>query len=297
MQNDEPPAQKRIAFSFDDGPMPDGPLFAGEERTQRLIAELDKANVEQAVFYMTTKNITGETEDGRVKAYAKAGHLIANHSHSHQWLHQIGAGPYIADIDRAEERLAGYDNRRSWFRFPYLDEGRDVETRDAVRAALNERGLMNGYVTVDTFDWHMVDLARAAVADGKCVDFNAAREIYVGMFVDAAEHYDAMAREAMRRAPAQVILLHENDFAALFAGDLARGLREAGWEIITADEAYEDDLAGLELETLFAGAGRVAAIAYEAGFRADRLDHPASEEAPIDAHFEEAHVFGACGGE
>ena len=40
---------------------------------------------------------------------------------------------------------------RSWFRFPYLDEGAgDKEKRDAVRAGLAERGLVNGYVTGPT---------------------------------------------------------------------------------------------------------------------------------------------------
>ena len=284
-------SEKRIAFTYDDGPKPDGAFFTGEERTAHLITALKDGGVEGAAFFIKTDNIKGETEKQRIRDYAAAGHVIANHSHSHQWLHKTDADAYVADIDKAEEILAQFDNRRPWFRFPYLDEGRDLEKRDALRAALAERNLMSGYVTVDTFDWHMDAIVGAAKRKGECVDKERAGEVYVDMLVAAAEHFQTMALDAMGRAPAQVILLHENDMAAMFADDLARGLRAAGWEIIAADEAFADPIAEDLPETLFAGMGRVAAFAYEAGFRAGRLDHPASDEAAIEARFAEAGVF------
>lgn len=286
-------ADKRIAFSYDDGPRADGPVFTGPERTKKLIKALKKGGVEQAVFYIETSNIKGETEAARVEAYARAGHVIANHTHSHQWLRRMGADAYIADIDKAESLLAGYDNRRPWFRFPYLDEGADIETRDTLRAALKERSLKNGYVTVDTYDWHMADLVKRAKAAGECVDLDAVGAIYVDMLVAAAEHYNAIALETLGRAPAQVMLMHENDLAALFADDLAAALRKAGWEIITADEAYQDDIAKTEPATLYLGEGRVAALANIAGVEPERLRHDANSETAINARFEADGAY-AC---
>ena len=286
--------EKRIALTFDDGPTKDGPLLSGEERTAMLIAALEKSGVDQAAFFITTKNLTKEPSRQRVHDYAAAGHVIANHSDQHVWAHKTEVADYVADIDLAEEKLAGFDNRRAWFRFPYLDEGREQQKRDDLRAALAERNLLSGYVTVDTFDWHMVNLARRAIKVGKCMDTQKAGEIYVDMFVSAAEHFHSLSLEALGRAPAQNILLHENDFAAMFVDDLVVGLEEAGWEMITADEAFADPLAGQLPDTLFSGQGRVAAFAKEAGIPYARIDHDASEEAPVNARFETAGVFYEC---
>ncbi len=288
---DDASGEKRIALTFDDGPKGAGAFYSGAERTARLITALRAGGVDQAAFFITTKNLEGEMPARRVRAYARAGHVIANHSDQHSWLNRVSAGEYIADIDLAEEKLEGFGNRRAWFRFPYLDEGRALEKRDAVRAALAERELMSGYVTVDTFDWHMDRLVAQAKRADECIDLDGVGEIYVDMLVAAAEHFHDMALGAMGRAPAQVMLLHENDLAAMFADDLVRGLRAAGWQIITADEAYEDELATHLPETLFSGMGRVAAFAYEAGYRADRLDHPAADEAAIEARFDAAGVL------
>lgn len=286
--------QKRIALTFDDGPTSDGPLLTGEERTAKLIDALTASGVKQAAFFITTRNLDNEISQQRVRDYAAAGHVIANHSDQHFWAHKTEVGDYIADIDIAEEKLRGFDNRRAWFRFPFLDEGRELEKRDALRAALAERNLTSGYVTIDTFDWHMVTLVRRAIKAGKCVDIDKAGEIYVDMFVEAAEHFHVMSLETLERAPAQNILLHENDLAALFVDDLVAGLRAVGWEIITADEAFADPLMAQLPQTTFSGMGRVAAFAYEAGYRGDRLDHPAADEASIEARFKKGAVFYQC---
>ena len=289
------PSVKRIAFTYDDGPMADGPLFTGEERTAMLIEALEKGGVEQAVFFMATKNLDREDAAPRIRAYAAAGHIIANHSNGHEWAHKMTAEDYLADIDLAEEKLKPFENRRPWFRFPYLDEGRgDIEKRDALRAGLAERGLMSGYVTIDTYDWHMVNLARQAIADGQCVNAQKAGEIYVDMFVDAAEYFHEIAVATLGRAPAQNILLHENDFAALFADDLAAGLRAAGWEIITADEAFADPIAS-QLPTTMDATDRVVALARDVGMTFEEMGvNAAANEKLINARFAEAGVFEPC---
>ena len=290
----EPAPGKRIAITFDDAPTGDGPKFTGDERTGALIDALENADSGPAAFFVTTKGFAEPGGRGRVLAYAEAGHLIANHSDRHLWLTNTPLPDYLADLDTAEAKLDGLPNRRAWFRFPFLDEEREDEAkRDAMRAGLAERGLMNGYVTVDTYDWHMVTAWRRALAEGRAVDEDALRDAYVAMVVDAAEHYDRMAMEVLGRRPAQVLLLHENDLAALFVDDAIEGLRAAGWTIIGPDEAYEDPMATRLPETRFAGMGRVAALGYDQGLRgAETFDHWSADEAGIDTKLEEFGAFG-----
>lgn len=151
-----PSSSKRIALTFDDVPRAKGAFFTPDERTLRLIAGLRRARVEQAAFFVTPGNLAkpdGVGAEQRIALYVADGHVIANHSYSHRHLTAVSAADYIADIDRAEVWLRGREGYRPWFRFPFLNEGRaDKTKRDAVRAALQVRGLRNGYVTADGAD-------------------------------------------------------------------------------------------------------------------------------------------------
>ena len=281
---------KRIAISFDDVPRHPGGFMTPDERTAALIAGLKKAGVEQAGFFVTTGNLDqdyGAGGEARIGVYAAAGHVIGNHSHSHLWLHRSGIDEYVADLDKAEAWLAGKPGHRPWYRFPYLDEGRDPVRRDALRAALKERGLLNAYVTVDNFDWAIDDLARGAVEAGRTIDREALGKLYVETIVDTAEFNDRNARETLGRSPAHVLLLHETDLNALFIVDLVAGLRAAGWAVITMDEAYADPIARMEPDTLYLGGGRVAALANVAGREPASLVHPRTDEADLERLLEQ----------
>jgi len=251
-------------------------MFTGTERTQRIIDALAEAKTGPTVFFVTTRGLVQQDEGrDRIEKFAAAGHLIANHSHRHPWLSELTLADYLADLDQAEGLIADFDNKRDWFRFPFLDEERnDLAKRDAMRQALADRGLLSGYVTVDTYDWHIAALLNEALRNDREVNLDALREVYVAMVVDAAEHYAELSDEWLGRQPAHVLLLHENDPAALFIADAVAGLRDAGWTIISPDEAYADPIAEQLPETLFAGMGRVSALAYDKGARgADTFDH------------------------
>ncbi len=284
-------APKRIALTFDDVPRHAGAFFTPDERTRALIDGLERAGVEQAAFFVTTGNL--EKEDGaggaeRIAAYVRAGHVLGNHTKTHPWLSRTPVEDYLADVDAAGAWLAGRPGTRPWFRFPYLDEGRrDLAKRDAVRAALAERGLANAYVTVDNYDWHLDRIASDAKRAGTPLDMDALGDLYVETLVETAEFYDRIARDALGRSPVHVLLLHETDLAALYVEKLVAGFRAAGWEIATADEAYADPLAGQVPDTWFLGSGRVAAWAHVRGREPRELVHERTDEAVLDRLFAE----------
>ena len=263
-------AQKRIALTFDDAPRPTGAFFTPTDRRIALIAALKKAKVRQAAFFVNPGKLTGGDDD-RIMAYARAGHVIANHSFSHSGLSNSSVDAYLVDIDKAAVWLKGRKGYRPWFRFPYLDEGRrDKVKRDAVREGLCTRGLRNGYVTVESSDWHIEDLMIAAKRDAKALDMDALRDLYVSWHVEAAKFYDDLAIKAIGRSPAHVMLLHENDIAALYVGDLVKALRKDGWTIISADEAYADPLSREMPDTPSAQGDLIEMIAWEKRFPAPR---------------------------
>jgi peptidoglycan-N-acetylglucosamine deacetylase len=267
-------AERRIAISFDDVPRNAGAWLTPDERTDMLIAGLSEAAVPQAAFFVNPGALArpdGAGGEARIAAYVAAGHVIANHGFSHMKLSDSEVDAYVADIDAAESWLAGRPGRRPWFRFPFLDEGRaDRVKRDAVRSALAQRGLSNGYVTIDASDWNMESLTLAAVAAGTPIDRARLREHYVTAHVEAADFYDRLAVRTLGRSPAHMLLLHETDLAALFITDLVAALRADGWTIISADEAYADPIAQVMPETRSAQGTLTEAMAWERGLPAPR---------------------------
>ncbi len=215
------------------------------------------------MFFVLTENIADQAEGAaRLKAYADAGFLLANHTHTHPGLSRTEVEDYLAGIDEASAILSGFEGNTPFFRFPFLDEGRTAEKRDTVRAGLEARGLRQGYVTVDNYDWYMNALAAEAIKKGHPLDLEVLEDAYVENLVSNVEFYDQIAVATLGRSPAHVLLLHENDLAALFVGDLVNELRAKGWQIVPAEEAYADPIAAELPDTLFNGQGRVAAIAH-----------------------------------
>lgn len=242
LAGEEQAADKRIAITFDDAPRHQGAFFSQDERTQILIDALREAGVEQAAFFVNPGKLQEyEGAEARLEAYVAAGHVIANHTATHPRLSQTETQDFIADLDAAQIWLADRPGLRDWFRFPYLDEGRaDKEKRDALRAALAQRSLINASPTVDASDWWIDSALNRAEREGADYDKGAAGKLFVQSHVESAEFYHKLALETFERPIAHNILLHETDLSAMFIADLIEALRDAGWTIVTADEAFAD---------------------------------------------------------
>ena len=156
-----------------------------------------------------------------------------------------------------------------------------------MREGLRERGLMNAYVTVDNYDWYLDGLANTAKTNGESMDMGALGSLFAETLVQSANFYDEIAVKTLGRSPAHVMLLHETDLAALFIEDAVKAFRKDGWEIISMDEAYADPIASIEPDTLYLGAGRVAAIAHTKGYEPASLVYERTDEEVLDKLFAE----------
>ncbi len=293
------PTDKRIAITFDDTPRGAGAFLEQQERASMLRTALQNAGVNQAAFFVNPGFIE-ERPHGldHILAYAGDGHVIANHTALHSNLTQSTLADFLADLDNAARFLEEVPNARPWFRFPYLNEGRsDVTKRDAARAALAERGLTNGYVTVDASDWFLEQQTIIAVQEGKEIDMIALRDLYVENHVEAAEFNYNLAIETVGYSPAHILLLHETDLAALYVVNLVEALEAKGWAIITADEAYADPFGAYAAtyETPSAQGTLTEQVAWEKGLPAPRW-YPGNDTRLLEAQYNE-QVLGLEGEE
>jgi peptidoglycan/xylan/chitin deacetylase (PgdA/CDA1 family) len=281
---------QEIALTFDDAPTSDGPLFPGKARAKLIIDHLKQHRVPAPALFVVTSHIDS-TGRSRLEQYASAGFLLANHTHSHERIQKLGSKNYILDIARADSALRKMKGFVPWFRYPFLDEGKTKPARDSIRLALQNLKLTNGYVTIDNYDWYLNGLLRKAIGDKRMMDFNKLKEVYINHIWQSILFYDAIGKKILNRSPRHVLLLHENDLAALFLGDLISYLKQKGWTIISAEEAYKDPIASTVPDVLFNGQGRIGAMAFEKGMLAKDLVQQSEDEAYLDKLVLDKEVF------
>ncbi len=282
---------QEIALTFDDAPQGDGAIFTGMQRTSRIIETLKTHGVRQVAFFVITSRID---DDGlqRLKMYSDAGHLLANHSHSHNWIAAMGTANYIRDIQKADSILKAIKlPYQPWYRYPFLNEGETKPSRDSIRAALSELSLMNAYITIDNYDWYINGAAAKAVSSNAKVNYDKLKEFYIEHIWNSIQFYDKIGRQTLGRSPKHVLLLHENDLAALFLGDLIQFLRDKGWKIISPQEAYADPIAKDVPDVLFNGQGRVGAIAFAKGLKPAVLVQQSEDEKYLGELLTDRKVF------
>ena len=285
-----PAAAGEIALSFDDAPRPDGHYFNSAQRSQRLLEALREADVKEAMFFVSTGNLNHNNRP-QLLAYAAAGHKLANHGHSHGRPEALGPAGFRADLQQADAVLRQLPGFMPLFRFPFLDEGKSSMSHQDLLKALAESGYQNGYVTIDNYDWYLEAIFQDALKTGKSVDYGKLKQVYIELLWQGIQFYDRIAVQQLGRSPRHVLLLHENDLAALFVADLVRHIRTQGWTVIPASLAYEDPIATQTPETVFNGQGRVAAIAAAKGASRRELVPDLEDEDWLQQYVQEQAVF------
>ena len=128
-------------------------------------------------------------------------------------------------------------------------------------------GYVDAFITIDNFDFYMEDLFRKALRAGKEIDYSKLRKFYVETLYQGVKFYDELAIKALGRSVKHVMLLHENDLAALYIGDLISHLKRKGWKVISPEESYRDPVTRRFPSTVLNhGNGRVESLAVEAGY-------------------------------
>lgn len=284
---------KQIAITFDDAPLGGSMLMSGEEKTAKIIKILHSNNVKDALFFVTTGNIADESSANRLKSYTNSGFHLAHHSHTHLSANKEELTNYLSDFDQATNVLNSYDRVLNFHRFPYLHYGSTSEKRKAIANHLLKHDYRIGYVTIDNFDWYINAKLINAVEQNLIIDLDRLGNLYVDTLWQGIEFYDNLARKYLGRSPKHVLLLHENETAALFLGKLIQHIRSKGWEIITPQEAYQDPISeSYQAATYsFNKQGRVAAMLNELGIAKTELRHKSENTDYLDKQFEVYGVF------
>ena len=110
------------------------------------------------------------------------------------------------------------------------------------------------------------------------MDYDKLRTLYTTILWDCIKTNQKMAYKTLNRDVKHVLLLHENDLAALFIGDLINYIRLQGWKVIPIEEAYQDPLSQIAINHTNSGRGRIFSVAIEQGISTEMVSFPPTVE-------------------
>ncbi len=247
------------------------------EANARLLAAL-KEHGSHAALFVVGNNVDNETGRKILQSWSDAGHLIGNHTFSHQNYDRTDQKLFAQDILRCEPIVNDLPGFRKFFRFPMLREGNTAAKRDFMRTFLRDHGYRIGHVTVDTSDWYYDARLRQRLEKEPSFDLSRYRQPYLDHMWECTTHYDGLARKVLGHTVPHTLLVHYNLLNSLFLGDLLELYRGKEWTLIDAAQAFSDPLFTREPHTVPAGESLIWALARETG-RFDReLRYPGEDE-------------------
>lgn len=234
-------ADKEIAITIDDLPLVASKMNTPgnqQRSTERFgkIIEFLRDNQVPAIGFV----IAGAIENGQwafLEDFRNAGLMLGNHTYSHRSLNQIGADRYIADIERADQKLSPILTEPKYFRYPYLAEG-NKESKPKVLEYLAQHNYKVAPVTIDSKDFSFNEQAYK-------VPFRS-REAYIlktlkpRYLAYIAEQTQKAEKRANGQPVRQILLIHANLLNSYLLGDVLQYYKDNGYKFISLTTALEN---------------------------------------------------------
>lgn len=243
-----PPApaesQPEIAITIDDLPVhsPYPPGITPNRVNDQMIAALKAAGIPVIGF---VNGIGVEQHPETIQAlrdWRAAGFVLGNHTWSHPFLSKLTLAEWEDELTKNETLLAPLDGNIDWhwFRYPFLDEGKDEAQNIAARKILAKHGYRIAEVTTGFSDWAFTGAWARCNATGN----TAAVAELERMYLDAANASISTTRETAHalygRDIPYVLLMHVSAMSAHMMPQVIRMYRDAGFRFVSIQQAESD---------------------------------------------------------
>ena len=233
----------QVAITVDDlpvhSPYPPGATPLGVSR--QMIAALKAGHV-PATGFVNGVNAKDADTMQVLREWRAAGFLLGNHTWSHPHLSEISAGQFEQEVTRNEPILAevGAGSDWRWFRYPFLDEGKDEAQRAVGREVLANHGYRVADVTTTFSDWAFTGAwARCNEAGDKAAVARLER-----MYLDDVKESIRVARVTARalygREYPYVLLMHVSAMSAQLMPQVIKLYRDSGFRFVSLPRAESD---------------------------------------------------------
>jgi peptidoglycan-N-acetylglucosamine deacetylase len=247
--------ERQVAITIDDLPAGAANSMTAatiSEMTSKLLGTLRDQKVPVVGFVNEKKLYKWGEVDERIKAlrmWLDYGFNLGNHTFSHTSLNQAGLKAWEDDVVQGESvtsmLLAEHKLKLRYFRHPFLDTGRDLQTRREAEAFLVARGYRIAPVTLDAWDWMYAGVYEDARKRGDAALQQELTRSYLSYSDEMFAYTEQLAKQTIGYEPKQILLLHANQLEADHIGDLLDVMRKRGYRFITLEDALSDQAYGL----------------------------------------------------
>ena len=233
------------------------------DRNAAILAAFAHYN-HKAAGFVTGKFVRAyDSGQSVVQSWNDAGHVIGNHTYSHMNSTKKDAALVKADILKNHAYLSNFSGYNNTFRFPYLAEGGTKEKVSEYRVFLDEHGLANAPVTIDTIDWFVSSRLEKRLKHDPQYDVSGYRDYYVKSVLELAEQKHQLALRLGYVNLPHTVLVHHNILNGMFIRDVMDALVGAGWFFVDADKALSHPFYDYRPETPNRGRSVLSVLAQE----------------------------------
>jgi peptidoglycan/xylan/chitin deacetylase (PgdA/CDA1 family) len=239
-----------VAITIDDLPAGDASHMTAAtitDLTQKLLGTLRDQKIPIVGFVNEKKLYKFGEVDQRIaalKMWLDYGFELGNHTYSHSSLNQVGLKAWEDDIVQGESvtrlLLSERNMKLRYFRHPFLDTGRDLQTRREAEAFLVGRGYRIAPITLDAWDWMYAGVYEDAKKRSDTALQQQLADSYLSYSDSVFAYSEQLSKQIMGYEPRQILLLHANQLEADHIGDLLEVMRKRGYRFITLEEALND---------------------------------------------------------
>ncbi len=242
---------RQVAITIDDLPAGASNMMSAAEitdMTTKLLTTLRDQKV-PAVGFVNEKKLykLGEVDQriAALRMWLDYGFELGNHTFSHPSLNQIPLRAWEDDVIHGENvidlLLTEHHMKLRYFRHPFLDVGRDLETRRQAEQFLVQRGYRIAPVTLDAWDWMYAPVYDDAKKRGDAKLQDELLKSYLSYSDSVFAFAEQLSKQIMGYEPKQILLLHGNQLEADHIGELLDVFRKRGYRFVTLADALGDE--------------------------------------------------------
>jgi peptidoglycan/xylan/chitin deacetylase (PgdA/CDA1 family) len=218
------------------------------QRVNAAILRTLAAHHATAIGFVNEIKLNVDNErDARVRIlreWLQAGMDLGNHTYSHPALSQVTEGEYEDDFVRgttiASSEMKAMGKTERYFRYPYLDTGKDKAEKESFIVFLVKRGFTNAPVTVQNEDWLFDAVYSDAVTKHDPAMQERVPEAYLQHTKDAVAYAEDLSRQSFGRQISQIMLLHDDALNADHLDAVLSAFEQRGYRFISLDQALQD---------------------------------------------------------
>jgi peptidoglycan/xylan/chitin deacetylase (PgdA/CDA1 family) len=234
--------EREIAITIDDLPFVGSAtntpanLKRTQDRFMAIVKVLRDNNIPATGFAIG--GAIAKNEWDLLETFRNQGFALGNHTYTHKSLGGMSAENYIADIARADEKLAQVMTEPKYFRYPYLAEGTGIK-KQKVLEYLTTHQYTVAPVTIDSKDYEFNAQFYRIPYRKRAQNIQQFKKRYLAYIWKQTLAAENRAKKIAGQPVKQILLIHANLLNSLCLEDVIHMYQQNGYTFISLADALK----------------------------------------------------------